>query len=116
MFSTIEHRFGNSQDNFRRLVYKAKQQKYRISLNEIPEEDTQPTDHVVEEVHKEIWELYDFESKDNFDKHNPNKLCNTEYNIDKVDSEKELKTIKTVKNFLDITKKPVLKNKYEKKY
>jgi hypothetical protein len=116
MFGSIEHRFGNSQDNFKRLVYKAKQEKYKIALSEIPEEDTQLMIPIVQqnEVHKEIWELYDFESKDIFNKHNPNKMCNTEYNIDKVDSEKELKKLKSAMAFLDITKKSV-KNKYEKK-
>lgn len=107
MFSTIDHRFGNSQENFKRMVYKAKQQKYKILLEE---EYIQPQ---IEEVHKEIWELYD--NDDVFNKHNPNTLCSTEYNIDKVNTEKEIKTIKTAINFLDITKKAV-KNKYEKKY
>jgi len=109
MFTTINHRFGNSQENFKRLVYKAKQQKYKIILDN-HEECIEPE---IEEVHKEIWELYD--NNEEFDKHNPNIMCCTEYNIDKVNTEKELKTIKKAINFLDITKKSV-KNKYEKKY
>lgn len=110
MFATIEHRFGNSQDNFRKLVYKAKQQKYKIALGNI-EECIEP--ELVEETHKEIWELYD--NDDTFDKHNPTMLTSTECNIDKTDTEKEIKHIETVRQFIDITKKSI-KNKYERKY
>ena len=113
MFGSIEHRFGNSQDNFKKLVYRAKQQKYRIALEN--QDEQQYIQRPVEEVHKEIWELYDFDNDNKFDKHNPNKLCNTEYNIDQINTDKEMKKMKATINFLDITKKAV-KNKYEKKF